>query len=81
MTRNLPDVSFARIADQSGQHVFFWAAPSAGFDELLAVWNRMDGMTAQPFTFAEPAIVAAAQDWIADKLQEHDKATVMLGSI
>lgn len=81
MTRTLPDVSFARIADENGRHVFFWAAPTASFDELLVVCNRMDGMTAEPFTFTEPAIVAAAQDWLADKLQEHDKATVLIGSI
>ncbi|WP_327419721.1 hypothetical protein [Streptomyces sp. NBC_01233] len=81
MTRTLPDVSFARIASEDGRHVFFWAAPAAGLDELLAVWNRMDGMLAERFTFGEPAIVAAAQDWLADKLQEHEKATVMIGSI
>ncbi|WP_406052939.1 hypothetical protein OG280_41610 (plasmid) [Streptomyces virginiae] len=81
MTRTLPDVSFARIADQSGRHVFFWAAPTAHFDECLVVWNRMEGMTAEPFEFGDPAIVAAAQDWIADRLQEHDKVTVLIGSI
>ena len=82
MTRTLPDVSFARIADETGRHVFFWAAPTAAFDELLVVWNRMEGMTAEPFRFEQPAIVTAAQEWLADSLEEHGRnGTVLIGSI
>ncbi|MFE3776114.1 hypothetical protein [Streptomyces sp. NPDC059122] len=81
MPRALPDVSFAVITDPTRRHAFFWAAPTADFEDLLDTWNRDTKLTARPFTFAEPAIVAEAQEWLADRLQEHDKATVMIGSI
>ncbi|MFJ4879984.1 AAA family ATPase [Streptomyces sp. NPDC088745] len=80
--RHLPEVRFAVLTTSDRRHAFYWAAPAESFDQLLTVWNREEDITAAPFEFTDPELVAETQAWIARTRQESGRlSTVMVGSV
>ncbi|AXE28292.1 hypothetical protein C0216_33095 (plasmid) [Streptomyces globosus] len=78
----LPEIRFAVVTDPDRRHAFFWAAPAESFDGLLAAWNREDDLTAAPFEFTDPQLVAETRAWVAETQRETGRpATVMVCSI
>lgn len=83
MNQTLPGIRFACITDPTRQHAFFWATRTEDFDRLLAAYASDEELTAAPFEFTEPQIVAATQEWVADNARQDNgrPQMVMVGSV
>ncbi|MFF9070559.1 AAA family ATPase [Streptomyces sp. NPDC014891] len=78
----LPEIRFIVITSPDRRHAFYWATPAERFDQMLTLWNREEDITAEPFEFTDPLLVAETRAWIADTQRDTGSpANVMVGSV
>ncbi|MFF2572674.1 AAA family ATPase [Streptomyces sp. NPDC058084] len=78
----LPEIRFIVITSPDRRHAFYWATPAEHFNQMLTIWNRDEDMTAEPYEFADPLLVAETQAWIADTQRDTGRpSNVMVGSV